>query len=96
MPNVTINVTQEDIDQGHMIDPKCCPIALAIKRTINTDFITVGGSGSVWVKRCSCDQNCPHKAKLPRKALNFLHNFDSMGQSAVKPLAFRLAIPDNT
>ena len=91
---VTINVTQEDIDQGLMCAPYRCPISLAIKRTLKIDYVSVGGSGGVWVKRCDCG-SCPHKAKLPSEAYDFMCRFDSMGCSAVKPLVFDLTIPDN-
>src|SRR5947209_13216743 len=41
MPTLTFDVTQQDIDNGKQKDPEQCPIALALKRTTNTDCLSV-------------------------------------------------------
>lgn len=41
---VTIEITQEDIDNGRPINPVFCPVALAFRR-MGYDSISVGGLG---------------------------------------------------
>ena len=36
-----INITKKDIEQGQPENIKCCPIALALRRTFKTDMVEV-------------------------------------------------------
>jgi hypothetical protein len=78
---VIINVTQEDIDKG--IPKECgkCPVALAIKRAGNFEFVSVDGC-EIYID--GSDFACPNEVDF------FIRDFDTGGPSAVFPFSFEL------
>jgi hypothetical protein len=78
-----IEVTREDIRYGEPLDPKCCPIALAVKRLTAADRVSVdGGAVKLWKDggyRCE---------PLPARAVRFMDRFDM--RMRVRVFAFDL------
>jgi hypothetical protein len=78
-----IEVTREDIRHGEPLNPKCCPIAIAVKRLTAADRVSVNGEEvKVWKAggyRCE---------RLPARALRFIDRFDE--GMRVKVFAFDL------
>jgi len=98
MANITVDVTQEDINTGKPSSFSSCPIALAVKRIYpKAEIVSVGHKEAtaylpeetrfkIFVKS---------KAKfiriaLPNRARAFITNFDAYGQKDpyVKPFSF--------
>lgn len=82
-----IEVTQDDIDNGRRGQACSCPLARAIKRQTNAEYIRVGlGSISIGedVSDCSC-------YITPDIAVNFVMDFDSIHD--VAPFSFQLNTP---
>lgn len=95
MATVTINVTQDDIVEGVILECEFCPIARAIKRRfgivsnysvvdVSSNSVTFyGGKLPYGFEVC----------KLPDIALNFINDFD---QGRIpEPISFLLEYPDN-
>jgi hypothetical protein len=80
---ITINVTQEHLDEGVCGDPERCPIALAVKQQHGFD-VSVGDYG---IEYYAWDVRLPHKAR------DFIREFDFDRPSA-KPFTFEIEIPD--
>jgi hypothetical protein len=80
-----IEVTAEDIEQGHPNDPLSCPVARAIKRVM--------GRPHVWVS-VGDDEVCfdDTDIELPLFVAMFVMEFDD-GEDVV-PFAFDLDVPD--
>lgn len=89
MTYLTVNVTSDDIKNGVRKDPRCCPIARAVNRTldiedgvevyefyIQTDDYTITGYGDI------------HREiyALPKNAVEFICDFDS--SKPVEPFEF--------
>jgi hypothetical protein len=82
---VTIDVTQEDINDGEPGTCWGCPIALAASRalpyaedvSVGADMLTVG----------------EYDADLPMLASDFVHRFDN-GKPTGGPFAFEVELPD--
>lgn len=84
----TINVTQEDIDEGQMGECYFCPVALAASKMIK---------GGCWVNethiRASGDDEQEFiLSELPEEACKFIRDFDS--GNPVHPFQFTLDIPE--
>jgi hypothetical protein len=79
----TITVLQDDIDKGVKNDPYSCAIALAVKRDLNRDLVTVG---------YHLDIGGLKFANLPPEARNFVRDFDN--GEAVKPFKFEVDIKE--
>lgn len=77
--SLTVEVTQEDIDQGECGVPTNCPIARAIRRVTKHEYVSVG-SWSAGVG--------PLIVNLPYDAIRFVEEFDS--RHTVKPFRFEL------
>ena len=80
---LTVEVTQADIDNGHLNHCRACPVALAICRAVDAGtHVEVHG----------------HRARIGDKWMVRLHeeveiwiaDFDCNGPSAVKPFTFTL------
>lgn len=84
MATVTVEVTQEDIDEGS-INCEWCPIALALKRRFGI------------MPRIRVSENYIHidEAMIPTpdEAAEFILDFDT--ERVVVPISFPLDIPDD-
>lgn len=77
---VTIEVTQEDIDKGIEASPESCAIARAVKRTM-------GDHPSVHSTEIDVTINKKlYNYDLPKKAQTFIEKFDDY--KVVKPFSF--------
>ena len=81
----TILVTQEDISQGVKKQCKRCPIALAVRRSLDTALTEVFPS-VCYIKR-NRDSFC-ETALLPDTAQDFIARFDH--DQPVEPFSFQL------
>lgn len=87
MKTFTINVTQEDIDNGDPVDACGCPIALAANRAMNRITGTDGAELEVYN-----GTECVAWAELPDVASKFVRDFDNY--RPVSPLTFQIQIAD--
>lgn len=84
MPNnVTIEVTQEDIDRGIRESCTCCPIANAMKRILKPDDVRVRNK-ETWTSYRYVELT----HLLPNEAAKFIRYFDN-GET-VHPFTFEL------
>lgn len=101
MKEITINITQEDIDKGKRMDPSLCPTALAFKRAYpDTDFIAVGTKqisfrpkGNLIKRILGLRAGIQH-ANGPYKLIAWISRYDR-GQP-VEPDSFTLAFKEWT
>lgn len=82
MEYTTVKVTSDDIRNGMMGDPSCCPVALALRR--QADF-----------KKANVHANAvfgegPWMFVLPGKVRKFISDFDSGAD--VKPFSFKMPL----
>ncbi len=92
-----IQVTQEDIDRGEPAEAKCCPIALALSRTLNgvsvwveKEYIVVNPDCHYIAERVPTERN--RAVTLPPEAQYFIAEFDDNGPDDVGPFEFDLPI----
>lgn len=91
MATVTIEVTQEDIDNGLSNDCRHCPVARATMRGIPlVHGVSVRGANVTLYPSFSA-AGC--KAALPTKAKHFIVDFDA--GLRVLPFAFDLEVPSD-
>ena len=81
--NITITVTQEDIDHGFIHDCDNCPIAMAIRSQFPDADI------EVVMTMCSINGRI---YDLPREASNFIKQFDAQ-EVLPEPFSFVLGTP---
>lgn len=81
---INVTVTQEDIDNGAMKSCNNCPVALALKRTLQTD---VEVRDKIYILD---DTEKLKKIKVPLEVSLFIENFDEGYE--VKPLTFTLDV----
>lgn len=79
-----IQITSTDIKKGFPNVVDMCPIALAVRRKMKAHNVSVGGHVNFSIKRNN------FRAKLPKKAVNFIIRFDD-GQK-VKPFSFIMTV----
>jgi hypothetical protein len=80
-----IEVTREDIRHGEPLDPRCCPIAIAVRRLTAADRVSVNGATvKVWK---AGDYRCE---RLPERALRFMDRFDE----GTRVRVFTFDLPD--
>ena len=82
--NVTINVTQDDIDKGRARNVLCCPVALALRRATGKGWTVSAMSVSLYKTRSGI--------RLPQVAVDFIAHFDDFPDGA--KFSFGLDIPD--
>lgn len=82
---VTVEVTQEDIDNSIWIHRTRCPVALAIARALGLQPGSVGVSIGQW-----CSPGLRYR-DLPDAAHSWYRAFDN-GQP-VKPFSFEIEVP---
>lgn len=108
--NVTVSVTQEDIDMGNRDDPMENPVGLALMRLLRpVSEAALAGQGRLWFENGCVEINSSfgfeddedeegamsfHRVELPEAVNEFLDAFDALGPSAVKPFSFEIDIPD--
>ena len=85
--NVTITVTQDDIDQG-VIDGCKCPIALAVARVLPGDIHWHVGNSHIFMGE---PDGPKPQVELPSEARIFIGRFD--GGLRPEPFSFVLDIP---
>ncbi len=97
---VTVQVTQEHIQQGRRNKCKRCPIALAINELLMSGLISVVSDGTVavidiaWVLIPNEESWYETLARedTPPSAAKFIHDFDRGFE--VRPFSFQLRLPD--
>lgn len=87
MREVTIEVTQEDIDNGEQKNFKSCPVAIAISRTIGQPAQV--DQESVSLVLTPWDDSI----EIPGRASNFISSYDD--GDPVSPFSFPLSVPDS-
>jgi hypothetical protein len=81
---VTVDVTQEDIDNGAWRDRHSCPIACALRRVTGEHWRVSKIDGAVCVDR-------QFQTPLPETALQFITVYDEWGtKDQAKPFSFEL------
>lgn len=80
-----VHVTAEDIANGVRKSYGCCPVAIALSRTLGR--VCKAGSWSWWKNG---DEENDAK-QLPLEARDFIDTFDSEGPAAVEPFDFEVA-----
>ena len=101
MRKITVNVTQEDIDDGIPEEPCDCPIALALRRTLGPE-----SEASVDVAESGPDAGHAYvglfdqpDVRLPDACRQFIENFDTYGRDTPEawtpqPFSFELEVPE--
>jgi hypothetical protein len=84
--NVTINVTQDDIDNGCRGNAIACPVARAAARVLDASHMSVRTKVLEFVDPLIL-------ILLPPAVVEFIRRFDS--RVRVQPFSFSLDIPDN-
>lgn len=84
MPNLTIDVTQEDIDKGERGDLCMCPVALAMLRA-GLEAPMVGDARLAFIS-----ERLWYQKVTPVVVTNFVYEFDQFGRGAVAPFSFTL------
>lgn len=84
MSQIKINVTQEDITDGHQGKSNDCAIARAIKRELKRD--STSDRVDVTTTSIIVDNVC---YKLPQKGADFVRRFDA-SKAKVRPFSFML------
>lgn len=85
-----ITVTQDDIQLGKPGHADCCPVALAVQRSVKQD--TIVHARCTWVTLRASLYGGSKVPDLPRSAVRFIKNFDK--RNTVKPFNFFLNISD--
>lgn len=89
---VTIDVMQDDIDNGEPGEGCACPVYLAIARAVPAaDHFAVGVEHVHFYDSAEHD-NCVGAADLPGVAQGFIGRFDNA--HSVEPFSFELDVPD--
>ena len=85
-----INITKKDIEQGQPENIKCCPIALALKRTFKTDMVEVTKDDATNQVILHIDDNEYDKDYVSNfnDIVSFVNEYDH-GQ-AVEPFTFEI------
>jgi hypothetical protein len=86
--DVTVEVTQRDIDAGCRNSASACPIANAIHRVTREPHSKVRRVKVQFPSYLSS----PCDSRLPEEACAFIHNFDT--GFPVFPFSFTLAVPE--
>ena len=81
-----IEVTQEDIDQGTPGDPRCCPIAKALRRQTNGEDWRVS---AIFARRWVGEECFDIIMRLPPIASQFIFRYDNSIFSNFTPFKFR-------
>lgn len=81
----TIEVTQEDIDEGISFLCDACPVALAMRRAMGKEIFI---SPDAW--GLTRNSNDPTDQPLPSEAKHFILDFDS--GAPVKPFTFTIEL----
>lgn len=86
---VTINVTQQDIDNGKTCVSSDCPVAWALNRVLKTGHWSQIGNPSftIWT-----NNEVVHQAYLPSPVGDFIRRFDSFLD--IDPFTFQLELPE--
>lgn len=86
----TISVTKEDIKRGVPGNGESCPVALAIRRAINNNYVMVHTSG------CFAGNLC-YFHRFSSKQTRFIESFDTKGVFGVimkflfvRPMSFEI------
>lgn len=84
---VKISVVQNQIDNGQRARASCCPIALAVKYTLNQEHVSVNGCSVTVCRRFLPDK----RYLLPEEAVRFITAFDYRGRDSVQPFEFEMS-----
>lgn len=90
MGTVTIEVTQEDIDNGVGGNCAYCPVARAAARAFPDKPMVRVGSNILWVFDTLDTRRPRMEYTLPVKASDFIARFDKHGPEAVAPFTFTI------
>jgi len=85
-----INITKKDIEQGQPENIKCCPIALALRRTFKTDMVEVKKDDATNQVILQIDDNEYDKDYVSNfnHVVSFVNDYDR-GRD-VKPFMFKI------
>lgn len=81
---ISVNVTQEDIDNGVRGDACNCPVALAIGRATEHKYVVMAWREILLTIKC----NIVYRIDTPRYVSNFIESFDA--KRNVCPFSFNL------
>jgi hypothetical protein len=86
---ITVDVTQDDIDQGKCSNVRDCAVARATARALDMNEGVMFGSTIAYLGVLTPTE----PVRLPEEVKTFITAFDS--REAVKPFSFSLEIPDS-
>lgn len=86
----TVDVLQEDIDDGLRGVCGKCPIHLAMRRLVHPNVRFSVGCSGVTFYPLTADH---YSIGLPLSAQGFVYRFDELGNNSVLPFSFDLDIP---
>lgn len=89
MKTITVEVTQEDIDEGYPHDCELCPIAMAANRVLGVTDVQVTKYMKWGYIKCMPT----HRFALPDAAIAFMNAYD-VDPMSVTPFSFTMEIPD--
>lgn len=84
---VTIEVTQDDIDQGSPANCTLCPVARAASRVFPGKNVQVGRT-YMSVHNTPLSLEGYTEVLLPPEVTRFIRTFDQQGRAAVQPFTF--------
>lgn len=82
---ITIDVTQKDIDNGRQHHCTGCPISRAMKRATDAPFCS---THKAYLALRNAPGQSIAEARTPKVAANFIQMFDDHGKDAVRPFSF--------
>lgn len=80
-----VTVKQIDINRGEVGEPEKCPVARAIRRALG---YPKGYTAEVGIGTWDIGNQDKWMADLPKKAVEFITDFDNYGADAVAPFSF--------
>ena len=84
---IMVSVTTDDIAKGKRLSTRCCPVALAIRRSLRKR-VTVGVDSAAIYRKRVADDNIIATAKFPAEVTRFIYDFDD--KRVVQPFDFVL------
>lgn len=85
MTTLTVDVTQDDIDNGEPVNGNHCAVALALIRATGDPYVSCGIATASWYVGGDVKYVC-----LPTKATDFIDAFDE--GEPVEPFSFEVEV----
>lgn len=86
-----INVEQYDINEGHQLHCRQCPVARVLNRVLLNGYECTVTQASILV---FTEHRCVFDCQTPLEALKFICAFDNSDVSNIKSFSFELLIPE--